>query len=124
MQVAHLEKSNHYLTATREQRGAPPYETFSRCVGARSETTRLWLCILPRASRTSRNGSGPCWRSSGEILVPADVAGQVLYHEFVLTSKNFIRTVTQACGATAVVHGGAELFRESLRCCSVCSGER
>ena len=45
---------------------------------------------------------------------------QVLYHEFVLTSKNFIRTVTQACPTLLVTtlqgqgRCGMELFKVML----------
>eukprot|EP00439_Symbiodinium_sp_Y106_P077286 s128_g16.t1 len=57
MQVAHLEKSNHYLTVRDNQ----------------------VVALHPSTGITHK----PEW---------------VLYHEFVLTSKNFIRTVTQVRG--------------------------
>ena len=144
MQVAHLEKSNHYLTATREQRRQPAYQTCSRCFGARSETTRLWLCILPRASRTSRNGSRPCCcrascenscacRCGGPGALPRVRADVEKLHPNCDPGRASSRTV--GCAAAAlmcdsegqqlVVYGGAGVFSEEpLRCHGVCSGER
>eukprot|EP00887_Chlorella_sp_A99_P003973 scaffold11.g3973.t1 len=94
-EVAHLERTGHYLTAKDQQ-------ARSRGRGSSALGRSALGCWAAGARAPPREARGSEARARVVYLHPSTCLDHkpewVLYHEFVLTSKNYIRTVTDVKG--------------------------